>query len=228
MSKAAARLVAAQILLRPSSVIGLPTGSTPIGMYGELAEMYRRKEVDFSEAKTFNLDEYYPISHENPQSYRRFMHENLYSKVNLKAENIHIPNGEAENPEEECARYDALVRKNGIDMQVLGVGPNGHLGFNEPDAEMRKQTHVTPLTESTISANSRFFASPGDVPKTALTLGLGGIMKAKKILLLVGGREKREPLKKLLSGVITTATPVTILNLHPDVVVLADRVAAGE
>jgi glucosamine-6-phosphate deaminase len=154
------------------------------------------------------------------------MEQNLYSAVNLNPENTHIPNGEAKDAEAECTRYDALIREKGIDLQVLGVGPNGHLGFNEPDNEMWSRTHITKLTGETIEANSRFFASKDEVPKQALTLGCGGIMKSKRILLLVSGAEKRVPLKKLLSGVITTATPVTMLNLHADVIVVADKAAA--
>lgn len=185
-------------------------------------------EINFSDITTINLDEYYPISRDNEQSYWYFMNKNLYSKVDIKPENIHIPNGLADDANLECKNYDKLICERKIDLQVLGVGANGHLGFNEPDDEMWNNTHITNLTDSTIEANSRFFPSKDDVPKQAITLGLGGIMKSKKILLLANGESKREPLQKLLSGMICTKVPVTLLNLHSDVVVITDSAAIGK
>jgi glucosamine-6-phosphate deaminase len=226
MSKTAAKMLAGQLLLKPNSVIGLPTGSTPIGMYSELAKMYKENEIDFSQAITFNLDEYYPIDKTNNQSYYYFMNENLYSKVNLKTENIHIPNGSARDVLVECNHYDDLIEKSGgIDLQVLGIGNNGHIGFNEPAGELYDNTHLTELTEETIEANSRFFKSWEDVPKTALTVGMATILLSKKIILLVSGKSKSEPLKRLLTGKISTAVPATMLNLHRDTVIIADKEA---
>ena len=229
MSKTAAKMVASQLMLKPDSVIGLPTGSTPVSMYAELARMYKEGETDFSQAVTFNLDEYYPIVKENPQSYYYFMNENLYSKVNLKPENIHIPNGSANDVDAECANYDKLIEDNGgIDLQVLGIGNNGHIGFNEPAGELNDRTHMTGLTEETILANARFFNSADEVPQHALTVGMATILMAKKIILLVSGKNKSEPLKRLLTGKISTAVPATMLNLHRDTVIITDRETTEE
>ena len=229
ISKTAAKMVASQLMLKPDSVIGLPTGSTPVGMYAELAKMYKEGETDFSQAVTFNLDEYYPINKENPQSYYYFMNENLYNKVNLKPENIHIPNGSATDVDEECANYDKLIDANGgIDLQVLGIGNNGHIGFNEPAGELNDRTHMTGLTEETIIANARFFNSADEVPQHALTVGMATILMAKKIILLVSGKNKSEPLKRLLTGRISTAVPATMLNLHRDTVIITDRETTEE
>ncbi len=224
MSKTAAKMVASQLLLKPDSVIGLPTGSTPVGMYAELARMYKEGEADFSQAVTFKLDEYYPIDKENSQSYYYFMNENLYSKVNLKPENIHIPNGSATDVDAECANYDKLIDANGgIDLQVLGIGNNGHIGFNEPAGELNDRTHITGLTEETIIANARFFNSADEVPQNALTVGMATILMARKIILIVNGKNKSEPLKRLLTGRISTAVPATMLNLHRDTVIITDK-----
>jgi len=228
MSKAAGLMVAGQIALKPNSVLGLATGSTPEGLYAELSRMYANKDLDFSEVKTFNLDEYYPIDRANDQSYYYFMNQHLYSKVNLKAENVHIPNGSAANAEAECVAYDKLIDDNcGIDLQILGIGNNGHIAFNEPAGELSAGTHLVKLTENTIEANSRFFASADDVPRTALTSGMATIMKARKIILMVSGANKREPLAKLLAGKITTDCPVTMLSMHSDVTIIADKAAMG-
>ncbi len=229
LSKTAAKMVASQLLLKPDSVIGLPTGSTPVGMYAKLSEMYKNKEVDFSQAVTFNLDEYYPIDRENSQSYYNFMNENLYSKVNLKPENIHIPDGGAKDATIECENYDKLIEQNGgIDLQVLGIGNNGHVGFNEPAGELNDRTHLTGLSEDTIIANSRFFNSADEVPRHALTVGMATILMARKIILLVSGKSKSESLKRLLTGKISTAVPATMLNLHRDTVIITDRETTEE
>lgn len=226
MSKTAAEMVAGQLLLKPASVLGLAAGSTPIGMYAKLVSMYEAGKVDFSEATAFNLDEYYPISRESDQSYYFYMERHLYSKVNLKS--AHIPDGEADDAYSECENYDKMMETlGGIDLQILGIGGNGHIGFNEPGESLNAGTHITELTQSTIEANARFFESREQVPARAITMGIGSIMKARKILLLASGKNKREPLKKLLAGKITTASPVTILNLHPDVVIIADIEAIG-
>lgn len=226
LSQTAAKMVAGQLLLKPASVLGLPTGSTPVGMYAELVKLYRAGEADFSQAVTFNLDEYYPIDKTNPQSYYYFMDENLYGKVNLKSENRHILSGVAQNAELECEKYENLIEASGgIDLQILGIGGNGHIGFNEPADELSARTHLTGLCEETILANSRFFDSAGEVPRHALTVGIATILMAKKIILLASGKSKREPIKRLMAGQISTAVPATMLNLHRDAVIIADREA---
>jgi len=229
ISKHAAKLVAGQVYLKPDCILGLATGSTPVGTYEELARLYKAGEIDFKDVKTFNLDEYYPLSAENEQSYHYFMNENLFSKINVAPENIHILDGEAKDPEAECEAFDALIDEmGGIDLQILGIGRNGHIGFNEPDESLVTGTHVTGLTESTILANARFFDSIDDVPTKALTMGIATILKAKKILLLANGKEKREAVRALLTADINTSVPATMLKVHPDVVLICDREALGD
>ena len=223
-----ADIIAKQITLDTKSILGLATGSTPIGMYKNLVEMHQKNGLDFSNVKTFNLDEYYPIKKSNDQSYDFFMWDNLFSHINIKRENVHLPNGEAADPEKECADYEAMLDKcGGVDIQVLGIGVNGHVGFNEPENELKLVTHLTGLTQSTIEANSRFFAKIEDVPTKALTMGMGTIMKAKSILLLIVGENKAPVAKKLFSGIVTTSVPATFLHMHPDVTVLLDEAAAS-
>jgi len=226
ISKKAAKIFAAQIKVKPDSVLGLATGSTPVGMYNELAEMYRKGEIDFSEIRTFNLDEYYPIKRSNEQSYYYFMNENLFSKVNIDLKNTHIPNGEANNPEEECEVYEEeLERSGGVDLQVLGIGQNGHIGFNEPGTKLNTKTHLTALTDNTIEANSRFFDSKDEVPTAALTMGIATILKSRKIVLLASGASKHKAVSALLNNDINTEVPATMLKLHPDVTLICDREA---
>lgn len=226
LSKTAARLMAAQVLLNPQSVLGLATGSTPLGLYGELCRMYRDGEIDFSGITTFNLDEYYPISPENPQSYRYFMNVNLFDHINIDRARTHVPSGAAKDPAAECQAYDRMIREaGGIDLQLLGIGLNGHIGFNEPDGILITGTHVTNLTESTIEANSRFFESRDEVPVQAITMGMETILHARKILLLAGGANKHPAVKQLLDHAITTRMPATLLKLHPDVTLICDREA---
>ena len=225
ISERAAELIRAQIILKPDCVLGLATGSSPVGMYDRLAEM----NLDFSGVTTFNLDEYYPISRENDQSYYYFMQKHLYSRVNLRPENIHIPSGEADDVDAECREYEEKIQAaGGIDLQVLGIGMNGHIGFNEPDDSLKTKTHLTDLTESTITANSRFFESEDDVPKQAITMGISTILSAKKIILLASGKEKRQAISALLRDEINTEIPATMLKVHPDVVLICDREAYGE
>lgn len=225
LSKKAAEFVAAQIILKPNCNLGLATGSTPIGMYKTLVDM----NVDFSEVTTFNLDEYYPISRSNNQSYYYFMTENLYSKVNLKKENIFIPNGETSNPELECAQYEkSIAEHGGLDLQVLGIGQNGHIGFNEPSETLNSFTHITQLTSNTIEANSRFFDNINDVPTQALTMGIATIMRAKRILLLASGKEKAHVVHALQGNTIDPEIPATILAAHNDVTVIVDKDAISE
>ena len=185
--------------------------------------------MDFSEAITFNLDEYYPISPDNEQSYHYFMEQNLFSKVNINRANIHIPNGCCKDPDAECEAYEAAIEEaGGIDLQILGIGQNGHIGFNEPSRDLNTSTHLTDLTESTIEANSRFFASVDDVPKKALTMGISTILKSKKIVLMACGASKRDAVRELFNEDINTDVPATLLKVHPDVVLICDKEAYGE
>lgn len=224
MSAKAASIVASVITLKPDCVLGLATGSTPVGMYHRLAEMNKAGELDFAQVKTYNLDEYYPIKASNDQSYRYFMDKNLFDNINIDKVNTHVLCGEVEDADAECAAYDkAIEAAGGIDIQVLGIGNNGHIGFNEPADQLIAGTHKTALTESTIQANSRFFASADEVPKHALTMGIAPIMKARKIIMLVSGKNKHAVLAEMLSGVLTTQNPATFLNLHDDVTVVCDE-----
>ncbi|HIV02874.1 MAG TPA: glucosamine-6-phosphate deaminase [Candidatus Aphodoplasma excrementigallinarum] len=223
LSKCGADIVTAQIKAKPDSVLGLATGSTPIGLYKYLREM----PLDFSNISAYNLDEYYPIEKANDQSYAYFMNDNLFQYITVKSKDI--PNGEAPDAEAECRRYDkAIEQAGGIDLQVLGLGVNGHIGFNEPAKALSVGTHAVDLTESTIEANARFFANKEAVPRRALTLGLGGIMKAKKILVLASGKNKADVVKKMFSGEVTTDVPASLLQLHGDVTVIVDEEANGE
>lgn len=206
--------------------LGLATGSTPEGMYARLIELCREGKCDFSETVTFNLDEYYPIEPENPQSYRYYMDEKFFNHVNINKNKTHVPAGNAASPEEVCHNYEKLMaEEGGIDLQVIGVGPNGHIGFNEPGEELFPLTHLTGLTETTIEANSRFFKSKDAVPKSAITMGMKSILSARSILVLASGKSKHNAIKKLLEGKITTKWPLTFLNLHPDVIIICDKEA---
>lgn len=229
MSKKAAEIMAEVIKNKPECVLGLATGSTPTGMYKELINMNKSGEISFDKVVSYNLDEYYPISPDNDQSYRYFMNDNLFNHIDIKMENTHVLNGEAQNPEEECAKYDkAIEAAGGIDIQVLGIGRNGHIAFNEPDEALIAPTHKTGLTEDTIDANARFFESADDVPKHALTMGMASIFSARKIILLANGASKNDAVKDLLSDEIKTSNPSTLLKLHPDVTILCDKEAYGE
>ena len=229
MSRAAADIMADVVKSKPDGVLGLATGSTPVGMYNCLADMCKSGELDFSNVKTVNLDEYYPISPDNRQSYRYFMNENLFSKININIDNTNVPAGNAEDADLECQRYEKLIDSlGGIDIQVLGIGQNGHIGFNEPEEKLYSETHVTGLTESTMQANARFFSEDEVMPDKALTMGMGSIFKADKILVLANGKSKRDAVNQLVSGRITTSCPVTLLNLHKDVTLICDKEALGE
>ena len=226
MSARAAELIADLVKAKPDCVLGLATGSTPVGMYKELIAKNEAGEISFADVTTYNLDEYYPISPENPQSYRYFMNHNLFDHVNINKGNTYVPDGTAADGDAEAGRYEALVESLGqVDIQVLGIGRNGHIGFNEPGDELIPETHVTELLDNTIEANSRFFSSKEEVPTHALTMGIGTILKAKQILLLVSGREKHDALMRLLAGKVTTDCPATLLLLHPNVTVLCDTQA---
>ncbi len=223
LGQMAARWVAREILLQPELVLGLPTGSTPIGMYHHLARLTQEGLVSFTKAQTFNLDEYVGLAPGHPQSYASFMREHFWGKVDLPAGSAHIQRGDAADMEAECSRYDAaLEQAGGIDVQVLGLGLNGHIGFNEPSHNLEIRTHVVDLTPETIKANAHFFPDIASVPSQAITMGIGSIMQARKILLLVSGENKKEILTKTLFGPVTTEVPASILQLHADLTVLAD------
>lgn len=229
MSNKAAAMVASQIILKPNSVLGLATGDTPLGMYKELIKLYNNKQIDFSEAKTFNLDEYYGIGKENNQSYYYYMMKNLFNHININKENINIPNGMASDIEEECLYYEKRIKEvGGIDIQVLGIGVNGHIGFNEPDVNFEAQTHLVNLDEKTIESNSRFFQSIEQVPTKAISMGIKTIMHAKKIILLANGMSKAEAIFQTVNGKISPEVPASILQLHQDVTIIVDKEAGGK
>lgn len=221
LSRKAANIISAQVILKPDCVLGLATGSSPVGTYKQLVEWYNKGDIDFSEVTTVNLDEYVGLCESDEQSYRRFMQENLFDHVNIKRENTFVPDGLADDLAEECAAYDARIRRlGGIDLQLLGIGFDGHIGFNEPSDVFDKATHVVDLHESTIKANSRFFASEADVPRRAISMGMVSIMQARKILLIANGQGKKEILGKALYGPVTPQLPASLLQLHNDVTVI--------
>ncbi|MGU9156273.1 glucosamine-6-phosphate deaminase [Clostridium perfringens] len=227
MSKVAAKEMAEDIKRNPEIVLGLATGGTPVGMYKELIRMYNEGELDFSKVTSINLDEYVGLAGDHDQSYRYFMNTNLFDHINIDKNNTFVPNGLAENVEEECMEYDSRIQDmGGIDLQLLGLGANGHIGFNEPGEALSVGTHLTDLKESTIEANARFFDSIDDVPRKAITMGLGGIMKAKKIMVIASGEGKAEVVKAMMSGKITTEIPATMLQMHRDVILIVDEDAA--
>lgn len=229
MSRRAARIIASQITLVPRSVLGLATGGTVLGTYRRLSELYREEQLDFSALTVFNLDEYYPIASENPHSYAAFMRKHLFSRVNLRPEAAFIPNGQAADIEAECRRYDRMIRDaGGIDLQLLGIGRNGHIGFNEPDLTFEAGTHQVVLDEQTLQDNSRFFSGDEAVPRQAVSMGIKTIMHARKIVLLASGVEKRDAVHRMLFGKITPALPASVLQLHPDVTLVLDREAASD
>ncbi|NLC68893.1 MAG: glucosamine-6-phosphate deaminase [Clostridiaceae bacterium] len=221
MSKKAASIIAAQVVLKPNCVLGLATGSTPLGTYKKLVEWHNSIDLDFSNVVTFNLDEYVGLDPNHEQSYRYYMNNNLFNMINIKMENTHVPNGMAPNIEEECANYDKMISDfGGIDLQLLGIGHNGHIGFNEPGEYFQKGTHCVTLSEKTINANSRFFESIDMVPRKAITMGMLAIMQAKKIVMIASGEDKKEILGKALFGPITPRVPASILQIHPDLTVI--------
>jgi glucosamine-6-phosphate deaminase len=228
MSKRAAYIIASQIVIKPDCVLGLPTGSTPMGVYGELVKMYQEGIISFSQVTAINLDEYYGLDKDNEQSYNFFMREHLFKHVDIKEENIHVPDGKAVDVEAECRRYDNIIKKvGGIDLQLLGIGVNGHIGFNEPGEYFEPLTHLVELAEETIKANSRFFPSIEDVPTRAISIGIKGILGAKKILLMANGEKKAEAIYQMIKGKVTPQLPASVLQLHPDVIVLIDERAAA-
>ena len=226
MCRKAANVLSAQVILKPDCVLGLATGSTPLGVYRQLVEWHRKGDVDFSETVSVNLDEYVGLAPDNSQSYRYYMNDNFFRHVNIKPENTHLPNGLAAGKAEECARYDAVIREHkGIDMQLLGIGHNGHIGFNEPGTAFENGTYCVALAESTISANSRFFSNEADVPRFAYTMGTGAIMQARRVVLIASGAGKAQILKDSFTGPVTPQVPASILQLHNDVILVGDEEA---
>lgn len=229
MSRKAANIIAAQMIIKPDCVLGLATGSSPIGIYKQLVSYYEKGDLDFSKVLSVNLDEYKGLAPENEQSYYFFMHQHLFDHVNIRPENTNIPNGLAEDGQAECDRYESFIAGcGGTDLQLLGIGHNGHIGFNEPGTVFEKKTHCVNLSERTIEANKRFFASAEDVPKQAYTMGIGTIMKAKKILVVASGKDKAEILEQACFGDITPQVPASVLQMHPDVTVVADEEACSK
>ena len=228
MSREAAKIVAEQMKAKPTSVLGFATGSSPVGLYNCLAEMNKAGEIDFSQVTTFNLDEYYPIKRDNDQSYWYFMWKNLFSHVNVRKEAVHVPNGEVADPDAECAAYDAAIEAaGGIDLQILGIGRNGHIGFNEPADKFVYGTQIVNLTESTIDANTRFFENKDQVPRKAISLGIGGIMNAKEVVLIAMGADKAQAIHDTVYGEINPQVQASILRSHPHVTILVDKAAAS-
>lgn len=229
MSRKAANIIAAQMILKPDSVLGLATGSTPVGTYKDLVLRYENKDLDFSSITSVNLDEYRGLPRENDQSYYYFMHQNLFDHVNINPANTHLPDGTEPDSDKECARYENLIRSlGGVDLQLLGLGHNGHIGFNEPGDFFDKETHCVNLSERTIEANKRFFASADDVPKQAYTMGIKTIMQARKILVVVSGEDKADIVRDAFFGPVTPMVPASILQMHNDVTVVADAAALSK
>ena len=225
VSRKAAAIIASVVTLKPDCVLGLATGSSPIGTYKELIAKYEAGILDFSQVKTVNLDEYVGLSKDHDQSYAYFMRTNLFDHINIDQANCNIPSGLTEDPETECENYDKLIGELQTDLQLLGMGPNGHIGFNEPDEVFIPGTHCVKLAESTIDANQRFFASRDDVPRQAYTMGIWGIMQAKKVLMVVNGKNKAQAVKAALTGPVDPKVPASILQLHPDCTIVADEEA---
>ncbi len=226
MSRKAANIISAQVILKPDCVLGLATGSTPLGTYGNLIEWYKKGDLDFSKVSSVNLDEYRGLPADNDQSYRYFMKTNLFDQVNIDQSKTYVPDGMEPDSDTACRNHDNIIKEmGGIDLQLLGLGLNGHIGFNEPASEFPKGTHCVDLTQSTIEANSRFFASIDDVPTQAYTMGIQSIMLAKKILIIASGANKAEIIAKAFLGPVTPEVPASILQMHPDVTLVADEAA---
>ena len=224
MSRKAAAIIAAQVIHKPDCVLGLATGGTPVGTYKNLVEWYKSGDLDFSEVSTVNLDEYRGLPREHRESYWSFMHRNLFDHVNIPQDRINLPDGTNMDADAECKRYDAVIASmGGVDLQLLGIGHDGHIGFNEPSDAFDMGTHCVDLTEETIEANKRFFASRDEVPRQAYTMGTHNIMSARKVLMIVSGRDKAEIIKKAFFGPVTPHVPASILQMHPNFVLVADE-----
>lgn len=229
MSRMAANIISAQVIMKPDCVLGLATGSTPIGAYDQLVRWYDKGDIDFSEVTSINLDEYKGLSPENDQSYRYFMNTHLFDHININKKNTYVPNGLEPDSEKACTEYDQIIQASGgIDLQLLGLGNNGHIGFNEPADIFEKGTHCVSLTQSTIDANARFFESMDAVPKEAYTMGIQTIMQAKKVVVVVSGAGKAGIVRKAFFGPITPSVPASVLQLHSDVVIVGDEEALSQ
>lgn len=229
MSRKAANIISAQVILKPDCVLGLATGSSPIGTYKQLIEWYHKGDLDFSKVRTVNLDEYKGLTRDNDQSYYYYMNQNLFQHINIQLVNTHIPDGMAEVDQEECQRYDGMIQSlGGIDLQLLGLGHNGHIGFNEPEQVFETGTHCVALTESTIAANSRLFQHLEEVPRYAYTVGIKTIIQAKKIIVVVSGEDKADIIKTAFYGAVTPKVPASILQMHPDVSLVGDEAALSK
>lgn len=226
MSRVTANLLSAQVIMKPDCVLGLATGSTPVGAYKQLVQWFQKGDLDFSEVTSVNLDEYKGLSPENDQSYRYFMNHNLFDHINIRKDHTFVPNGLEPDAEKACDDYNKIIHDlGGIDLQLLGLGNNGHIGFNEPSSSFEKETHRVDLTQSTIDANARFFSSLSEVPRQAYTMGIQTIMQAKKIVVAVSGQGKASIVKEAFFGPITPQVPASVLQLHSDVTVVGDEAA---
>ncbi len=229
MSRKAANLISAQIIMKPNCVLGLATGSTPVGTYRQLVEWYDKGDLDFSEVMTVNLDEYKGLTRENPQSYYYFMNEHLFGKVNINKTRTFLPDGTEPDSNTACENYNEILRAVGdVDLQLLGLGHNGHIGFNEPGESFSTETHCIDLSEQTINANARFFETLDEVPRQAYTMGIKTIMSARRILIIVSGEDKAEIVKRAFFGSITPQVPASILQLHRNVTLVADEAALSK
>ncbi len=225
---AAGNYMCGQVLQKPDSVLGLATGSTPLKPYGQMIDLYKKGVVDFSKVTTFNLDEYVNLDVKDKNSYHTFMHENLFDHINIPEESINFLNGNAQDLEKECEDYELKIKKaGGIDIQLLGIGSNGHIAFNEPSDCFQRWSHVVKLKESTVNDNSRFFKSIEEVPTQAVTMGIGSIMQAKKILIIAIGKNKAKAIKQLIGGNVTPQCPASVLQFHTDVTLMLDKGAAS-
>ncbi len=226
MSRKAANIISAQVIMKPNCVLGLATGGTPVGTYAQLIDWYNKGDIDFSEVTTVNLDEYRGLPRDHEQSYWYFMQKNFFRSVNVRPDRIHVPDGSNPDADEACREYDAVIRNvGGIDLQLLGIGVDGHIGFNEPGEAFELGTHCVDLTESTIDANQRFFASRDEVPRQAYTMGIKTIMQARKVLMVANGANKAEIIKRAFFGPVTPEVPASILQMHPDFILVGDAEA---
>ena len=229
MSRKAANILSAQVIMKPNCVLGLATGGTPVGIYKQLIDWYNKGDLDFAEVSTVNLDEYRGLPRSHPESYWSYMHRNFFDHINIAPDRVHLPNGEDPDAAGECARYDAVIHAlGGVDMQLLGIGHDGHIGFNEPGEAFELGTHCVDLTEATIEANKRFFASRDEVPRQAYTMGIKTIMQARKVLLAASGADKADIVARALCGPVTPEVPASILQMHPDLTVVLDAAAAAD
>ena len=226
MSRMAANIISAQIIMKPKCVLGLATGSTPLGIYAQLIDWYKKGDLDFSEVQTINLDEYKGLAPDNDQSYRYFMNQNLFNHINIDMKNTYVPDGLEMDSEKACNDYNNIIlNSGGVYMQLLGLGNNGHIGFNEPGEAFEKMTHCVKLTDSTVQANSRFFETIDEVPKEAYTMGIKSIMQARKIVVVVNGSKKAQIVKEAFFGPVTPKVPASVLQLHNDVTLVGDEEA---